>query len=42
YKKLDDRIGLKPSMYIQDAESSIDIDWPEDFTFAEVMWKKNL
>ncbi len=38
YKKLNDRIGLKPSMYIQDAESSIDIDWPEDFTFAESMW----
>lgn len=39
YISMNDRIGLKPSMYIQDAESSIDIDWPEDFLFAELYWK---
>ncbi|MGI9946638.1 cytidylyltransferase domain-containing protein [Vibrio hyugaensis] len=40
YRTMNDRVGLRPSMYVQDAESSIDIDWPEDFIFAEEMWKR--
>lgn len=40
YKKFNDRIGLKPAMYIQNAEKSIDIDWPDDFLFAEFIWRQ--
>ena len=42
YISLNDRIGLKPSKFIQDAESSIDIDCPHDFTYAESTWKAKL
>ena len=38
YRAMSDRIGSKPSMYIQDVKSSIDIDWPEDFSYAESVW----
>jgi CMP-N-acetylneuraminic acid synthetase len=39
YKELDDRIGNKPFLYQQNKSKSIDIDWPEDFTLAERLWK---
>jgi CMP-N-acetylneuraminic acid synthetase len=39
YKKFDDRIGKTPFLYEQDKSKSIDIDWPEDFVFAEKLWK---
>ena len=40
YKKLDDRIGEKPFLLEQGKLKSVDIDWPDDFTFAEELWKK--
>jgi len=33
-----DRIGIKPYLYIQEKMKSIDIDWPDDFKFAEDVW----
>ncbi|HAS8557963.1 TPA: acylneuraminate cytidylyltransferase family protein [Vibrio vulnificus] len=38
YIKFKDRIGMNPFMYVQNFESSIDIDWPEDFLLAEKLW----
>ncbi|MBQ4677644.1 acylneuraminate cytidylyltransferase family protein [Aeromonas hydrophila] len=40
YKSMSDRIGLKPIMYISDGIKSMDIDWPDDFLFAEFMWQQ--
>jgi CMP-N-acetylneuraminic acid synthetase len=40
YKKLDDRIGEKPFLLEQGKLKSVDIDWPDDFTFAEELWKR--
>lgn len=40
YKKLNDRIGEKPFLLEQGKLKSVDIDWPDDFTFAEELWKK--
>jgi CMP-N-acetylneuraminic acid synthetase len=40
YKKFDDRIGEKPFLLEQGKLKSVDIDWPDDFTFAEELWKK--
>lgn len=40
YKKLDDRIGIKPFLLEQGKLKSVDIDWPDDFIFAEELWKK--
>ncbi|HDY7933229.1 TPA: acylneuraminate cytidylyltransferase family protein [Vibrio vulnificus] len=40
YKKLNDRIGEKPFYYVQDKSKAIDIDWPEDFNFAETLWNQ--
>lgn len=39
YSLYDDRIGLKPFLFEQEKLKSVDIDWPEDFTFAEELWK---
>jgi CMP-N-acetylneuraminic acid synthetase len=39
YKEYNDRIGINPFLYEQDKSKSIDIDWPEDFVFAEKLWK---
>ena len=39
YKKFSDRIGITPFLYEQEKGKSIDIDWPEDFVFAEKLWK---
>lgn len=40
YKKFDDRIGEKPFLLEQGKLKSVDIDWPDDFTFAEELWKR--
>ncbi|WP_022942090.1 cytidylyltransferase domain-containing protein [Psychromonas hadalis] len=40
YKKLDDRIGIKPFLLEQEKIKSVDIDWPDDFSFAEALWKQ--
>jgi CMP-N-acetylneuraminic acid synthetase len=42
YMEFDDRIGKKPFLYQQDKCKSIDIDWPEDFTLAERLWKNEI
>lgn len=39
YTEQKNRIGKKPLLYIMDEFHSFDIDWPEDFTIAEVMYK---
>jgi CMP-N-acetylneuraminic acid synthetase len=36
-----DRIGTKPELFIQDSIKSFDIDWEDDFTLAELIYKKN-
>ena len=35
YKKLNDRIGVNPYLYICDGIKKIDIDWEEDFRLAQ-------
>lgn len=42
YKKLSDRIGMKPFLFEQKKAKSIDIDWPEDFDLAEKLWLAGL
>ncbi|WP_413701744.1 cytidylyltransferase domain-containing protein [Psychromonas sp. KJ10-10] len=42
YKNYDDRIGLKPFLLEQEKLKSVDIDWPDDFTFAEELWKRKV
>lgn len=39
YVNYNDRIGNFPFLYEQDKSKSIDIDWPDDFTFAERVWE---
>ncbi|MDN5498405.1 MAG: acylneuraminate cytidylyltransferase family protein [Shewanella sp.] len=39
YVKFNDRIGRSPYLFEQDKSKSIDIDWPEDFNFAEKLYK---
>ncbi len=34
-----DRIGKKPLLHIMDELHSCDIDWPDDFIIAEIMYK---
>jgi N-acylneuraminate cytidylyltransferase len=43
YTELNNRIGNKPILHVMDEMSSFDIDWPEDFYIAEIMYehKKN-
>jgi CMP-N-acetylneuraminic acid synthetase len=40
YQTYDDRIGLKPLLLEQEKLKSVDIDWPDDFTFAEELWNR--
>lgn len=40
YQNLQDRVGRNPYLYEQDKIHSVDIDWPEDFEFAENLWNK--
>lgn len=39
YVKQKNRIGHKPLLHVMDAIHSKDIDWEEDFTIAEIMYK---
>jgi N-acylneuraminate cytidylyltransferase len=39
YTKLKNRIGQKPFLYRMDKIKSFDIDWEEDFTVAEILYK---
>jgi len=39
YTEHKNRIGQKPILYIMDELHSFDIDWPNDFMIAEVMYK---
>ena len=39
YLEQKNRIGKKPLLHIMDELHSFDIDWPDDFTIAEIMYK---
>ncbi|RAP27111.1 acylneuraminate cytidylyltransferase [Candidatus Marinamargulisbacteria bacterium SCGC AG-333-B06] len=39
YKKYKNRIGKNPIKYPLNKLESTDIDWPEDFHFAELLWQ---
>lgn len=39
YTQHKNRIGRKPVLHIMDEIHSFDIDWPEDFVIAEIMYK---
>ena len=39
YIEQKNRIGKKPLLHIMDDLHSLDIDWPNDFTLAEIMYK---
>lgn len=34
------RLGVKPFLYVMDSVHSLDIDWPEDFTIAEALYRR--
>lgn len=40
YKELNDRIGEKPYLMNTKGYSSFDIDWPDDFSLGEMIYKK--
>lgn len=40
YVEQKNRIGKKPLLYVMDEIHSFDIDWPEDFVIAEVLYQK--
>ena len=39
YSELKNRIGKKPMLFVMDELHSFDIDWPNDFVIAEIMYK---
>lgn len=39
YTDQKNRIGKKPFLHVMDELHSFDIDWPDDFTIAEIMYK---
>lgn len=39
YKRLSDRVGERPFLFVQDKRKAIDIDWPDDFMLADFMWQ---
>ena len=39
YVEQRNRIGKKPMLHIMDEMHSFDIDWPDDFTIAEIIYK---
>lgn len=41
YLKYNDRIGVKPQLFLTKGYESIDIDWPDDFQLAEMIYEKN-
>ncbi|MHA7059240.1 acylneuraminate cytidylyltransferase family protein [Aquimarina sp. M1] len=42
YLKYGDRIGAKPYLYVTEGYESLDVDWPEDFQLAEMIYKQKL
>ena len=42
YRKLNDRIGVKPFLYSLDKFRSFDIDWEDDFELAQLIYEKGL
>lgn len=40
YLKYQDRIGIKPYLYVTEGNESVDVDWPEDFKLAEMIYKQ--
>ncbi|WP_194269522.1 cytidylyltransferase domain-containing protein [Oceanihabitans sp. IOP_32] len=40
YLKYQDRIGVKPYLYVTEGYESVDVDWPEDFQLAEMIYKQ--
>lgn len=42
YKKYNDRLGKRIYFFECDNLSSIDIDWPEDFSLAKKLYEKNI
>ena len=40
YINYEDRIGMKPFLFELKSTSSFDIDWPDDFELAEMIFKK--
>lgn len=40
YLKHQDRIGVKPYLFLTEGYESLDIDWPEDFKLAEMIYKQ--
>ena len=39
YEKQKNRIGRKPLLHVMDEIHSFDIDWPNDFIIAEIMYR---
>ena len=39
YIEIGDRIGARPFLYPIDHAHALDVDWPEDFTLAEDLWR---
>ena len=39
YVEQKNRIGEKPLLYVMDELHSFDIDWPDDFVIAEMIYK---
>lgn len=39
YVEQKNRIGKKPLLYVMDELHGFDIDWPDDFTIAEIMYR---
>lgn len=40
YLKTKNRLGQRPFLYVMDKLKSQDIDWPDDFVVAELLWKR--
>jgi N-acylneuraminate cytidylyltransferase len=38
YKLLNDRIGEKPFLFVQEGLKSFDVDWEDDFKLAEILY----
>jgi len=40
YREQKNRLGHKPFLHVMDSVHSLDIDWPEDFTIAEAVYRR--
>jgi len=40
YLKYNDRIGDKPFLFVTEGYESVDVDWPDDFQLAEMIYKQ--